>query len=429
VLGGVVALVAAGYVWVYHEGIHLVWETLPDELGVEPYTWWLILLTTTLGGAAVGVLLRAIPGRGGPSPVAGHALGGSADPRVAPAAAVVTIVSLVAGASLGPEAALITLASAIGVLLASRLGLGEQPTRILSTAGTSGVLGSFFSSPLVSALLALEMVTVTGPMLYALLMPGLVAAVVGVEVFQWLLDEPLFHYELPTVEKVRIVYLLYAAAIGVGGAIVGRVFLALLRTTHARVDRAVTSRPVALATIGGLLVGLLGLGGDHLTLFSGESTLQTLIDDRGSLGLAVLVYILLAKIAATAISMTTGFRGGQIFPVVFIGAAFGVAVGEVVSAVPDGVAIASGMVAAAVAVMRVPIAAILIVTYFVGADLVSVVVVAAVAAYITSFDLPLLPGHDDEVVEGPEPSARSAPEPARPAGGSGEVERDALGER
>lgn len=396
VLGAVVAAVAAGYVWLYHEGIHLVWETLPHELGVDPYTWWLVVAVPTLGGIAVGVVLVLIPGRGGPSPVAGHAIGGSTDPRIAPAATIATIVSLVAGASLGPEAALVTLSSAIGGLVAMRLSLADPPARVLAGAGTAGVLGAIFGTPLAGAMLMLELLTLSGTLLYAVLIPGLVAAVVGIEVFQELLGEPFLSYQLPPVGDLRARDLGYAALIGVGGAIVGRLFMATLRATHRRVDRHTLRRPILLAAAGGLAVGLLGLGGDHLTLFSGESSLQTLIDDRSSLGLAALAYVLVAKLAATVVSMTTGFRGGQIFPVMFLGAAFGVLVAELTGDVPDGAAIACGMVATTVAVMRVPIAAILIVTFFVGADVIPVVVIAAVAAYIVSFDLPLGPDHHEE---------------------------------
>lgn len=396
VLGAVVAAVAAGYVWLYHEGIHLVWETLPHELGVDPYTWWLVVAVPTLGGIAVGVVLVLIPGRGGPSPVAGHAIGGSTDPRIAPAATIATIVSLVAGASLGPEAALVTLSSAIGGLVAMRLSLADPPARVLAGAGNAGVLGAIFGTPLAGAMLMLELLTLSGTLLYAVLIPGLVAAVVGIEVFQELLGEPFLSYQLPPVGDLRARDLGYAALIGVGGAIVGRLFMATLRATHRRVDRHTLRRPILLAAAGGLVVGLLGLGGDHLTLFSGESSLQTLIDDRSSLGLAALAYVLVAKLAATVVSMTTGFRGGQIFPVMFLGAAFGVLVAELTGDVPDGAAIACGMVATTVAVMRVPIAAILIVTFFVGADVIPVVVIAAVAAYIVSFDLPLGPDHHEE---------------------------------
>lgn len=396
VLGAVVAAVAAGYVWLYHEGIHLVWETLPHELGVDPYTWWLVVAVPTLGGIAVGVVLVLIPGRGGPSPVAGHAIGGSTDPRIAPAATIATIVSLVAGASLGPEAALVTLSSAIGGLVAMRLSLADPPARVLAGAGTAGVLGAIFGTPLAGAMLMLELLTLSGTLLYAVLIPGLVAAVVGIEVFQELLGEPFLSYQLPPVGDLRARDLGYAALIGVGGAIVGRLFMATLRATHRRVDRHTLRRPILLAAAGGLVVGLLGLGGDHLTLFSGESSLQTLIDDRSSLGLAALAYVLVAKLAATVVSMTTGFRGGQIFPVMFLGAAFGVLVAELTGDVPDGAAIACGMVATTVAVMRVPIAAILIVTFFVGADVIPVVVISAVAAYIVSFDLPLGPDHHEE---------------------------------
>lgn len=395
VLGALVAAVAAGYVWLYHEGIHFVWETLPHELGVEPFTWWLVVAVPTLGGLVLGVVLLVVPGHGGPSPVAGHAIGGATDPRVAPAAALATIVSLVAGASLGPEAALVTLASAIGGLVAMRLSLADEPARVLSGAGTAGVLGAIFGTPLAGAMLMLELLTLSGTLLYAVLIPGLVAAVVGIEVFEGLLGEPFLSYQLPPVGDVRARDLGYAALIGVGGAIVGRLFMTSLRATHQRLDRHTLRRPLLLATAGGLAVGALGLGGDHLTLFSGESSLQTMIDDRAELGVAALAYVLVAKLAATVISMTTGFRGGQIFPVMFLGAAFGVLVAELTGDVPDGAAIACGMVASTVAVMRVPVAAILIVTFFVGVDVIPVVVIAAVAAYIVSFDLPRGPGHDD----------------------------------
>jgi H+/Cl- antiporter ClcA len=398
-LGAAVAAIAAGYVWVYHEGIHLVWHTLPDELGVEPFAWWLILLTTTVGGVLVGLVLRFVPGNGGPSPVAGHSLGGSADYRVAPAAALTTIVSLVAGASLGPEAALVTIAAAVGALVAARLELADGPTRLLGATGIAGVLGSLFGNPLAAAMLMLETLTVGGPMLYAILIPGLVAATIGGEIFQWLLGDPLVHYDLPGLGQVRLRDFLYAALVGIGGAIAGRVFIATTRAVHTRLDAPAARRPIVVATAGGLAFGVLGLWGEHLTLFSGESSLQSLVDQRDSLGLTVLLYVLVAKIAATAISMTTGFRGGQIFPVMFVGAAFGVTVAHATGDVPDGLAIACGMVASTVAVMRVPIAAILIVTFFIGVELVPVVVIAAAAAYITSFDLPLLHGRDeDEVV-------------------------------
>lgn len=412
VLGAAVAAVAAGYVWLYHEGIHLVWETLPHELGVAPFTWWLVVAVPTLGGVAVGIVLLVVPGRGGPSPVAGHAIGGTTDPRIAPAAAIATILSLVAGASLGPEAALVTLASAIGGLVATRLALADPPARVLAGAGTAGVLGAIFGTPLAGAMLMLELLTLSGALLYAVLIPGLVAAVVGIEVFEELLGEPFLAYQLPPVGDIRARDLGYAALIGIGGAIAGRLFMATLRTTHRRVDRHTLRHPILLAAAGGLVVGLLGLGGDHLTLFSGESSLQALIDDRADLGVAALVYVLVAKLAATVASMTTGFRGGQIFPVMFLGATFGVLVAELTGDVPDGGAIACGMVATTVAVMRVPIAAILIVTFFVGLDATPLVVIAAVAAYIVSFDLPLGPSHDeDEVVtaghdEQPSASAR-----------------------
>jgi H+/Cl- antiporter ClcA len=90
--------------------------------------------------------------------------------------------------------------------------------------------------------------------------------------------------------------------------------------------------------------------------------------------------------------MATGFRGGRIFPVVFIGGTLGLAVHEAFASVPLPVAAASGMAGAAMTILRLPIFVTLFVSFFGGPLLVPVVVLAAVTAYILVFDKPELTG-------------------------------------
>ena len=79
------------------------------------------------------------------------------------------------------------------------------------------------------------------------------------------------------------------------------------------------------------MFGLIGVA-LPLTLFTGSDQLKRVLQDAGTLGLGLVVAILLAKILAFAVSIGSGFVGGPIFPVLFIGGTTGVAVNEAFSA-------------------------------------------------------------------------------------------------
>src|SRR3990172_11774374 len=70
----VIALATLAFLGAYSGLREVVWEEVPVALGVAPYSWY-ALIVTTLGGLAVGVLLRIVPGRGGPGPAEGHGVG------------------------------------------------------------------------------------------------------------------------------------------------------------------------------------------------------------------------------------------------------------------------------------------------------------------------------------------------------------------
>src|SRR5690606_586528 len=67
VLGVAAAILTLGFLWTEHGLQHLLWESLPEKLGVDPHPWY-ALAVMTLGGLAVGLVLRFVPGHGGPGP-------------------------------------------------------------------------------------------------------------------------------------------------------------------------------------------------------------------------------------------------------------------------------------------------------------------------------------------------------------------------
>jgi H+/Cl- antiporter ClcA len=375
-------------------GLHdLVWETLPDELGIDPHPWY-ALLVTTLGGLAVGLLLVVVPGGGGPGPADGHGLGMEAAPPIdAAGMVVVSLVSLTAGASLGPEAALISIAIAVGTILSRRARKAELG-RVFGMSGVGSVLSGLFGSPLAPSVAVLEVTHLTGRNLYVFLLPVLVASAVGLLTFEAILDGPLLDIQLPGYADVEPAHVVEALAIGAAAALVGLLTIAVFAAVR-RLFRPVGS-PVLKATAGGLGIGLVALVAGDETLFSGEHELELLLDEPEAYGLGALLLILGGKIVAFALSLECGFRGGRIFPVLFIGAAVGFAATSIFESVPLAVSVATGMAGAAVAIMRVPIFVVLLIAFFASPATIPLVVLAAVVGYVLTFDRRELGGEPEE---------------------------------
>jgi H+/Cl- antiporter ClcA len=128
------------------------------------------------------------------------------------------------------------------------------------------------------------------------------------------------------------------------------------------------------------------------TLFSGEHELEVLLADPESYSARALLLILGGKLVALALSLETGFRGGRIFPVLFIGATVGFITSDVFERVPLAVAVACGMAGAAVAIMRLPVFIALTVAFFASPTTIPLIVLACVVGYVLTFDKPELGG-------------------------------------
>jgi H+/Cl- antiporter ClcA len=387
VLGIAAAFFTLGFLWVEHGLQDLLWERLPNELGVDPHPWY-ALVVTTLGGLAVGLVLRFVPGHGGPGPAEGHGVGESdGSLRALPGIIAAALISLAVGASLGPEGPLLAIAASVGPWLAMRAGR-EMLGQLFAQAGIGSIFAVLFGSPVASTLLGLEMLTVTGRNLYVLLIPVLVASTAGFFAFRGFTHgslDSLADLDFPVYTSLEVRHVVAAIAIGAAGALAGLLLIAVFRAVD-RAFRPLDRSPVAKATLGGLGIGLVALVAGEETLFSGEAELEELLGEPGSKTVAALCLIVAGKVLATSLSLATGFRGGRIFPTVFIGGTVGLALHEAFTSVPLAVAAAAGMAGAAVVILRLPVFVILFVSFFGGPLLLPLVALSAVTAYILVFD-------------------------------------------
>jgi H+/Cl- antiporter ClcA len=325
-IGAPAAVLAKLFLAVVHWIEEWLWTDLPDQLGESSPPWYLILGLPLAGAALVALARLFLPGDGGHSPLGG--LGGPPVPwQYGPGIMLAALGTLAFGAVLGPEAPLIALGSMVGMAAASWAKPGPQGEHVLATAGSFSAVSALFGGPLVAGILLLEAGLAAGASLLPALLPGLVAAAVGYVLFvglgDWggLKEDSLVVPNLPDYGTTSVADLLMAVVVGVLTALlIGTV----KRFAH-RVDDVAarsTRNRYGVLLAGGLAIGLItlaaqALGADHdEVLFSGQSAIpQELATNSAS----VLVVILLAKALAYAICLGCGFRGGPVFPAVFLG--------------------------------------------------------------------------------------------------------------
>lgn len=286
---------------------------------------WRIVLAPALGGLAIGLVYRfVVPGHfplGPADAIAAAWRGATLPPARSLAGTLINAASLGVGASVGREGPIVLLGGALGSWFARLLGSGPDTARILLAAGVAACVAASFNAPAAGAIFALEVVLLgyRAVPLPALIVASLVGALVG---RAWLGDVPLFPvpgYALPGIAEVPAFALL--------GVLCAATALAMMRSIFAvAVGIAPLPGPWWLKTgAAGLVVGAVALWVPEVLSYGQEATHAAML---GKYGLATLLAIVAAKLAATAISLGGGFGGGVFSPSLVLGAALGGACGH-----------------------------------------------------------------------------------------------------
>jgi H+/Cl- antiporter ClcA len=383
--------------------------SLPGELGFhgEP-AWWPAPLLA-IAGLLVGLTIKYLPGRGGHSPADGFHAGGSAPaPAELPGIILAALATLAFGVVLGPEAPLIAIGAGLCVC-AIRLASRDAPaelTTMLAAAGSFAAIAALLGSPLIGAFLLMEAAGLGGAMLELVLLPGLLAAGVGalvstgLDAWTGLGSFSLAIPRLPHFARPDIAEFGYAILIGVAAALAGSAIrrLALIIRPHAE-RRMLLALPVAGLVIGGLTLAYTRGTGKPASdiLFSGQDALGPLITHSAGYTVGALVLLLACKGLAYGVSLS-GFRGGPVFPSMFLGAAGGMALSHL-PGLPLVPGVAMGIGAMCAVMLTLPLTSVLLATLLLFSDGLAVtplVIVAVVVAYVIALRLapaaPAAPG-------------------------------------
>jgi chloride channel protein, CIC family len=381
-----------GYVAGYHLPSPLVEGGSPGSRHYQR-PWALPLVTTA--GALVSALIVAklapeASGHGTDSAIeAIHTDPRSIRARVVLVKLVSSALTIGSGGSAGREGPTAQISAGFASLLTRRLHLSEDDGRILVSLGVGAGIGAIFGAPLGGAVLAASIVY-REDFEYRTLYPGFVTSATAFAVFGSFLGfDPMFGYVDAEYRFESPWPLLWFVVLGVAAAAVGYLFARVFYATEALTAR-VPGRAVLAPTVGGLLVGLMGLVIPQV-LSSGYGWVQLATTKAGLLTIPLWIVLILpiAKIVATSLSIGTGGSGGIFGPGIVIGAFVGAAVwrlGEIfhLPGVPasPGIFVVVGMMACFGSVAHAPLAILIMVAEMTGSF--SVVPGAIIAVGIAS---------------------------------------------
>jgi H+/Cl- antiporter ClcA len=305
------------------------------------------------------------------------------DPGLVPGIAAVSAVSLIGGASLGPEKALGSMGGGLGSWIAQRRGLRTEDAQVNTLAGFAGAYGGLFSSTVIVVMLIMEVARPGGQRFVKALAAQIVASSVSFGIYFAIAGAVfLDNYKVPQYQ-FEDWHLLAAIPLGLFAAVLVTL-LAGFTLGSARLFGRLKVPDIAKSVLGGVIFGVVGVA-LPLTMFSGGDQLKTVVSGAGTLGLGLLVATLIGRMLTFGVSQGSGFVGGPIFPSLFIGGTAGVIIHQVIPGMPLGLAFTCMLAAIPGALAAAPFAMVLMAAFLteIGALQTAPILIAVVTAFLT----------------------------------------------
>lgn len=296
--------------------------------------------------------------------------------RLAPLILFATVITHLFGGSAGREGTAVQMGGSLAGWIGRRLRLDPLHTRLLLMAGISGGFGSIFGTPIAGMIFGLEVLAI-GRIRYDALIPCLVASVVG----DWVCTGWGVHhtpYPAPTVMAVDALLVVKVIVASLLFAMAAIVFAELTVGLHEGFKTLIPWTP-GQPFVGGLVI----------------IALAWLVDTDAYLGLGIPQILLsfepdgvpkwafLWKMVFTAVTLGSGFKGGEVTPLFFVGAALGCTLGTVLGVPADFMA-SLGFVAVFAAAANTPLACTLMGIELFGAGNAALLAIACCSSYIWS---------------------------------------------
>ena len=343
VLGGVIGLVGGIIGSLFHIGV----DTATQMRLAHP---WVLYLMPVGGLAIVGLYrLTKTEGKGTNDIIASVHFGEQVPGLLVPVIFVSTVITHLCGGSAGRDGSALQIGGGIGYQAGRLLRLGEKDLPLATLCGMSGVFAALFGTPLTATVFALEVISV-GVLYYAGLVPCLTAALTGYLV-SVLMGVPPTRFTV-TVPGLEVRTMLLVMVLALLCAVVSILFCRGLHGVEHLLKRTLKNPYLRVAVGAAVLIGLTLLtNGDYNG--AGMEVIGRAIAGQAD------PWAWVWKLLFTAITIGCGFKGGEVVPSFFVGAAFGcVAAGWL--GLPAGFGAAMGLVSVFCGAVNCPLASIIL---------------------------------------------------------------------
>ncbi len=272
--------------------------------------------------------------------------------RMAPLIFLSTLITHLFGGSSGREGAALQLGGSIGAALGKLFRFDSSDRHIMIMSGMSGAFSSLFGTPLAAAFFSMEVVSV-GIMQYSALVPCVISSLVarGVASHLGIRRESFVLGLLPSLSLKTAVIIGVLAVLCAGISIL---FCTILHNAERMYKKFFRNAYLRAAAGGGIVILLTLLCGSQTYNGTGMNVIALCFEGGEIFPLAFLI-----KMIFTAATLGAGFKGGEIVPSFFIGAAFGYIFGTLTGLSP-ALCAAAGMLAVFCGVTNSPITSLLI---------------------------------------------------------------------
>ena len=369
VLGGVIGLVGGIIGSLFHIGV----DTATQARLAHP---WVLYLMPVGGLAIVGLYrLTKTEGKGTNDVIASVHFGEQVPGLLVPVIFVSTVITHLCGGSAGREGAALQIGGGIGYQAGRLLRLGEKDLPLATLCGMSGVFAALFGTPLTATVFALEVISV-GVLYYAGLVPCLTAALTGYLV-SVLMGVPPTRFTV-TVPGLEVRTMLLVMVLALLCAVVSILFCRGLHGVEHLLKRTLKNPYLRVAVGAAVLIGLTLLtNGDYNG--AGMEVIGRAIAGQAD------PWAWVWKLLFTAITIGCGFKGGEVVPSFFVGAAFGcVAAGWL--GLPAGFGAAMGLVSVFCGAVNCPLASVILsVELFGSGDLLYFAMACSISYLISGY--------------------------------------------
>lgn len=300
----------------------------------------------------------------------------SISPSTGPLIFVGSVITHLFGGSAGREGAALQLGGVLGWHTAHLLHQKEKDTHVVVMAGMSAVFAALFGTPITAAIFAMEVASV-GILHFSAIVPCLSASLVAAHLSLWLgiapeafpLNINMSHFGSGNVAGTMIVAALCA--------VLSMVFCIALKKGHKYAKKCFPNGYLRIAVAGLAIAVMTALLGTNDYNGAGMHVVEEAMHGHARPEAFFL------KLVFTVITMSCGYKGGEIVPAMFIGATAGCVLGELLG-LPVGLGASAGLIAMFCGSLNCPISSLLLGIELFGADNLHFFAIAAAVSYVLS---------------------------------------------